>query len=557
MKKIKLIASAVLASSLILAGCENLDTYEDTIAPSVVSNVTVKSLDTGDAVEFTWSDPADKDFDHIEVEYKLDGETKKETVEAGTEYLEVNGLNHEMGYQFVFYSVDKNGNRRGKDVGAFATKYNGGYMVSYFKSAGNGNADYENLFLGKSIDGLNYTGLLNNTYYYKIDSSEGSGNTCVRDPYMNRLHDNDETDSISWFIELATDWTNFNGTSHPEYGTTRFTNYWGSEGYSPSILVSIVKVDTENQTVDFLRPVSGSDPYGASVNGSVCKRMIAIPDDAIAARGRPMHAWAPEILIDYDEETGGPKPIANIDGVDYFYGVIWSGNGDAVIQNADGSYQEIVTSKAPYSGEKTVAAADYDASAYTEGWICRTFINYTNDFYNYTRPYFYFENTDVGDFDKNGNNTEASSEIDATMVKVDDMYYMPYKGEASGATDINFAKSISLNADSFVIMHNGQWVSRTNDQATNHGIEGPWMILDTTGRWWLIGDQYSRGQPGGTNNFVACVSSNITAAPKDWRYHDNDGTYSMPTGIRHAFAFRVTEAEMAAFEAVTAGIVYN
>ena len=165
MKKIKLIASAVLASSLILAGCENLDTYEDTIAPSAVSNVTVKSLDTGDAVEFTWSDPADKDFDHIEVEYKLNGETKKETVEAGTEYLEVNGLNHEMGYQFVFYSVDKNGNRRGKDVGAFATKYNGGYMVSYFKSASDGNSNYESLYLGKSTDGVTYTALNNNNFY--------------------------------------------------------------------------------------------------------------------------------------------------------------------------------------------------------------------------------------------------------------------------------------------------------------------------------------------------------------------------------------------------------
>jgi len=548
-------AALALSASLFLAACDDMDDYDDLIAPSAISSVNVKSLDTGDGVEFEWTDPADGDFDHIEVEYKLDGVTQKIEVPAGTEYLEVDGLSHEMGYQFTFYSVDKNGNRRAKKVGAFSTKYNGGYMVSYFKSNGDGNAAYENLFLGSSTDGLNYTGLLSNTYYYKINSSVGSGNTCVRDPYMNRLHDNDESDNISWFIELATDWTNFKGTSNAEYGTTAFTSYWDSQGYSPSIIVSVVKVDTENKTVDFYKPVEGN-LYGVTDTGSLCKRMITIPDEVISARGRPMHAWAPEILMDYDEATGAPKVIATVDGVDYYYGVIWSGNGDAVIQNDDGSYQEIVTSKAAYSGETNIAAPDFDASGYTEGWICRTFINYTNDFYNYTRPYFYFENIDVGDFDSDGDSEETVSEIDATMIKVDNMFYMPYKGEASGATDINFAKSYSLDADSFVIMHNGQWVSRTSDQSTNHGIEGPWVILDTQGRWWLIGDQYSRGTPTGTNNFVVCVSSDITAAPKYWSYHDNDGNYTMPTGIRHAFAFRVTAAEMAAFEAVTAGITY-
>lgn len=555
--KIKLITALAVSFAMLTGACKNDDSYDDNIAPSVISDVTVKSLSSGDAVEFTWTDPSDGDFSYVRAVYKRDGATVTETVPKGEEYLKVEGLSHEMGYQFSFYSVDANGNQSAaKEVGAFATKYNGGYMVSYFKSNGNGNTDYENLFLGKSTDGLNYTGLLSNTYYYKIRSSEGSGNTCVRDPYMNRLHDNDESDNISWFIELATDWTNYNGTSNDEYGTTAFTSYWDSMGYSPSILVSVVKVDTENQTVDFYRPVDG-DLYGVTDTGSLCKRMITIPADVITARGRPMHAWAPEILMDYDEKTGAPKKIATVDGVDYYYGVIWSGNGDAVIANADGSYQEIVTSEAAYSGETTISAADFDASVYTEGWICRTFINYTNDFYNYTRPYFYFENIDIGDFDSDGDSEETVSEIDATMVKVDDMFYMPYKGEASGATDINFAKSYSLDADSFVIMHNGQWVSRTTDQSTNHGIEGPWVILDTSGRWWLIGDQYSRGTATGTNNFVACVSSNITNVPKKWAYHDNDGSYSMPTGIRHAFAFRVTEEEMAAFSAVTSGIAYN
>ncbi len=556
MKKIKLIASAVLASSLILAGCENLDTYEDTIAPSAVSNVTVKSLDTGDAVEFTWSDPADKDFDHIEVEYKLNGETKKETVEAGTEYLEVNGLNHEMGYQFVFYSVDKNGNRRGKDVGAFATKYNGGYMVSYFKSASDGNSNYESLYLGKSTDGVTYTALNNNNFYYKINADAGSGGQAVRDPYMNRLHDDNPDDNISWFVELATDWTNFNGTSHPEYGTTRFTSYWANTGYSPSILVSVVKVDTENQTVGFYKPASGSNPYSASENGSLCKRMITIPDELLEAHGGAnVHAWAPEILLDYKED-GSPKPIAVIDGVTYYYGVIWSGNGDVVIQNDDGSYQVLADSKSVYTGEKTVAAADFNAEDYPEIWICRTYINYTNDFFNFTRPYLYFENVDVGDYDKNGTTQEPVAEIDATMIKVDDMYYMPYKGEANGAKDINIAKSVSLDADSFVIMHNGKWLTRTTNQTVQHGIEGPWVVLDTSGRWWLFGDEYSRGQPSGTNNFVGIVTSKITNEPKLWSFHDGDGSYSMPTGIRHAFAFRVTEAEMAAFETAGGSIEY-
>ncbi len=557
MKKIKLLLIGFSCLALCSMSCQlSDDSYDDSIAPSKISDVTVTSLASGDAVAFTWTDPADADFSYVSVSYTLNGSAKTEVVPKGVESFTAEGLSHEMGYQFAFYSVDKHGNRsKAKEVGAFATRYNGGYMVSYFKSNSDGNAAYESLFLGSSTDGLTYTGLCNNTYYYKINASVGSGNTCVRDPYMNRLHDNDESDSISWFIELATDWTNYKGTSNSEYGTTAFTSYWGSEGYSPSIIVSVVKVDTENKTVDFYKPVAGN-LYGVTDTGSLCKRMITIPDAVISARGRPMHAWAPEILIDYDEATGNAKPVKNIDGVDYYYGVIWSGNGDAVITNDDGSYQEIVTSKASYSGEKTIAAADFSASPYTESWICRTFVNYTNDFYNYTRPYFYFEAIDIGDADKDGDAAETVSEIDATVIKVDDMYYMPYKGEASGATDINFAKSLSLLPDSFVTMHDGQWVTRTTDQTTNHGIEGPWVILDTKGRWWLFGDQYSRGTPSGTNNFVGCEASNIAALPKYWTYHDNDGKYSMPTGIRHAFAFRVTAAEMEAFQAVTAGISY-
>ncbi len=551
------LAVLALSASALFVSCDNLDAYEDKIAPSKVSGITVSSLSSGTAVEFEWDDPEDTDFDHVEIEYKQDGTAKSLSVDAGKEYVCVDNLSHESGYQFTFYSVDKNGNRsKGKTVGAFATEFNGGYMMSYFKSSSNGNAAYENLFLGSSTDGLNYTGLLSNTYYYKINSSVGSGNTCVRDPYMNRLHDSEDEDNISWFVYLATDWTNYNGTSNSEYGTTAFTSYWDSTGYSPSLIVSVVKVDTENQTVDFYKPVDGN-LYGVSETGSLCKRMITIPGDVVTARGRQMHAWAPEIILDYDETTGKPKSIyTDSDGTEYYYGVIWSGNGDAVIQNEDGSYQEIVTSAELYSGEKTIAAEDFDASVYTEGWICRTFVNYTNDFYNFTTPKFYFENVDVGDFDNDGSKTECVAEIDATMIKVDGLYYMPYKGEASGATDINMAKSISLDPDSFVIMHNGQWITRTSDQSTNHGIEGPWVILDTSGNWWLFGDQYSRGTPTGTNNFVGVKSSDITAAPAYWSYHDNDGQYSMPTGVRHSFAFRVTTEEMEAFSAVTSGISY-
>lgn len=558
--KILKLSSFLLSFLLIsLVSCENLDSYTDKLGPSQITNVQVSSIATGNAVEFLWTDPQDSDFDHIEVEYKLNGVAKTIKVDSGTEYLYVDGLSHEMGYQFAFYSVDKNGNKSAaKNVGAFSTEFNGGYMMSYFKSNSDGNSDYESLFLASSADGLNYTALLNNTYFYKINASVGSGNTCVRDPYMNRLHDNNKSDKISYFVYLATDWTGYGSASYSkeEYGTTGFTSYWDSNGYSPSLIVSVVKVDTENNTVDFYKPVSG-DLYGGTENGSLCKRMITIPADVIKARGRPMHAWAPEIILDYDEQTGASKPVyTDTDGTEYYYGIIWSGNGDAVIQNADSSYQEIVTSKALYSGEKTIDSSDFDASVYTEGWICRTFVNYTNDFYNYTTPKFYFENVDIGDFDNDRNTEEPVSEIDASMIKVDDVFYMPYKGEASGATDINMAKSVMLEPNTFIIMHKGQWITRTTDQFTDNGIEGPWMILDTSGRWWLFGDQYGRGKPTGTNNFVGTVSSKIDAAPKYWSYHDNDGTYSMPTGVRHSFAFRVTAEEMAAFSAISSAITY-
>ena len=414
------------------------------------------------------------------------------------------------------------------------------------------------MFLAKSTDGKNYTGLLNNTYFYKIRSDVGSGNTCVRDPYMNRLHDDDETDNISWFVMVSTDWTNWRGSDHSEYGTKGFSDdYWNSEGYSPSIIISVVKVDTENKSVEFLKPVPGNDPFGATARGSICKRMVTIPAEVVTARGRQMHAWAPEILLDYNED-GSPKPVATINGTDYYYGVFWSGNGDAVLQNDDGSYQEIVTSKAAYSGEKTISAADFDASVYTEGWICRTFINYTNDFATYTRPYFYFEDLDIADVNADGQQ-EVVSEIDATMLKVDDVYYMPFKGEASGALDINLAKSLSLDPDSFVIMHNGQWISRTKNQTSSNAIEGPWMILDTNGNWWLFGDNYGSydsGSPTGSRNFSGFSVDNVKKEPKYWSAHFHDGKYSFPVGIRHGFAFRVTEAEMAAFESVTGGIEY-
>lgn len=559
MKNHKLFTAAamVLSASVFLAGCDDLDKYDDTMGPSMVSGFSVKSLDSGDAVEFKWTDPTDKDFDHVEVEYKVNGEARSETVPAGTGTLTVSGLNHETGYQFQFYTVDTLGNKsEAKQVGAFATKYNGGYMLSYFKSNSDGNDNYESLFLAKSEDGRNFTALLDNTYYYKISESEGSGKKAVRDPYMNRLHDNNPDDNISWFVELATDWTNYKGTDHPEYGTKGFTSYWDSLGYSPSIFVSIVKVDTENKTVDFLRPAAGTNPYGATVNGSTCKRMITLPDEVLEARGgKNVHAWAPEILMDYNAD-GSAKPIATIDGTDYYYGVIWSGNGDVVLENADGSYQEVVTSKAPFTSEKTIAAADFDAEQYNEVWICRTYINYTNDFNTFTRPYFYFEDIDYRDCDKNGSETEAISEIDATMIKFDGIFYMPFKGELDGAKDINIAKSNTLDPNSFVIMHNGQWLTRTKNQSVQHGIEGPWLTLDEQGRWWLFGDEYSRGKPDGNNNFIGCVASEITAAPKYWSYHDNDNTYVMPRGIRHGFAFRVTAAEMETFESVTGSISY-
>ncbi|HAH61664.1 MAG TPA: hypothetical protein DCL73_06160 [Treponema sp.] len=474
-----------------IMACNNVsDGYTDAIGPSHVTEL--EAVGSDGTVTLTWTDPSDTDFDHILIKYG----NESVTVASGIETYEVTGLTNEEGVQFKVYSVDKHGNiSTVKQTGGIPTKYSGGWILAYFKSNSDGTADYESLHFGYSADGLNYTAINSGSAVFTIDSATGSGNTCVRDCYVNRIQDDDASDTESHFIYMATDWTPYGSSSYSNttYGTTGATSYWNT--ISPCLIMADVTVDTSDNTVTF------SDQR--------CVRMVTLSDSALSARSSTqMHAWAPELIQDAEGNA-----IYTDGTTSYKYGVIWSGDGDL-----DGN-----------------------------DFINRTYINYTNDFTTFTDPQLYFECTDVADSDSDGNTSEAVTEIDATVSpKVDGMYYMFYKGEASGAKDIQEADSSSLAPETFSIMHDGEYISRTTSQSTGVYVEGP-LIVNSNGTWWMFADHYGSTSVTSTANFYGFSSSDISAAPSNWTKHANDGDYSFPAGVRHATAFRVTTDELTAF----------
>lgn len=484
-----LAAAGLLAAAFACISCaDQSDSYKDTLAPDKVSSLSAVSGNA--AVTLTWTDPHDTDFDHVVVAYG----SHEITVPAGTEMCKVTDLTNEQNYQFKVYAYDMAGNKSVNYIGGTPTVYTGGYILAYFKSNNDGNASYENLHLAYSSDGLNYTQLNSGSPVYTIASSVGSGGQCVRDCYVTRIQDSDTTDTVSNFIYLATDWTNYGSGSYSNtaYGTTGTTSYWGT--VSPCLIIADIAVDTSTNKVTF--------------SNARCKRMVTLSDDAFAKRNKTqMHAWAPEVIQD---PLGGTIYTAS-DGTAYKYGVIWSGDGDLAGNN----------------------------------YVNRTYVNYTNDFTTFTDPILFFEAPDLTDMDSDGDYAEAVTEIDATVTKVDDMYYMFYKGEASAAKDIQVASSSSLAPGSFTVMHNGKYVTRTTDQGTAAGIEGP-FVLNAGGTWWLFGDHYGSSSVTSTANFYGYSCGNIAGEPVTWGQHANDGKYSFPAGVRHAIAFRVTSAELTA-----------
>lgn len=195
-----------------------------------------------------------------------------------------------------------------------------------------------------------------------------------------------------------------------------------------------------------------------------------------------MHAWAPEVF--YDEARGE-------------YGIIWSGNGDL-------------------AGDSS---------------INRTYVNYTKDFVTVSRPELFFELLD----DKGNNITE----IDATLIKENDSWYMFFKGEANDAKDIQEAKSLSLKPGSFTVINNKKYITRGSRQALQMFTEGPFVIkLPDEDKWYLYADFYGRD-----GVFGCWETDDLEADPADWRLLP-ESEYSLPFGVRHANTVRVSEEEL-------------
>jgi hypothetical protein len=78
----------------------------DTTAPAAVTNLT-GTVDNGQ-VSLTWTDPADADFDHIEITW-ADGPVLN--VDQGEETRTITGLTNDVAYTFIVKAVDSSGNK--------------------------------------------------------------------------------------------------------------------------------------------------------------------------------------------------------------------------------------------------------------------------------------------------------------------------------------------------------------------------------------------------------------------------------------------------------------
>lgn len=197
-----------------------------------------------------------------------------------------------------------------------------------------------------------------------------------------------------------------------------------------------------------------------------------------------MHCWAPEVF--YDEQRKE-------------YGVIWSGDGDL-------------------EGNSVVN---------------RTYVNYTKDFINFSKPELFFELTD-----ENGNNI---TEIDATLIQHEKNWYMFFKGEANDAKDIQEAKSSTLKPGSFELINNRKYITRGAAQDVKTDTEGPFIIkVPGENKWYLYADFYCRD-----GVFGCWETTDLEADPADWKLLNLEkGEYSLPFGVRHANTVRVTEKEL-------------
>jgi len=204
-------------------------------------------------------------------------------------------------------------------------------------------------------------------------------------------------------------------------------------------------------------------------------------------RGKPMHAWAPEAYYDRVAEQ---------------YAIIWSGNDHA----------------------------DYN----------RIYVSYTEDFETLTsaRPQVLFD--------------PGYSVIDGTIVTCAGASYIFFKDETDrdGGAITGSGKDIQVaRAESESLIPGGftrwdpSYISRGSSQDTRQNTEGPFVIRDTErGLWYLYADLFTQG-----GKFGCWSSDRLDAKPGDWRRLP-EAEYSLPPGVRHANAVRVSMPELHALK---------
>jgi len=204
--------------------------------------------------------------------------------------------------------------------------------------------------------------------------------------------------------------------------------------------------------------------------------------------GKPMHAWAPEA---YYDRTGDR------------YAILWSGN-DSADRN-------------------------------------RIYVSYTRDFETLlsAEPEVLFD--------------PGYSVIDGTAITWKGMSYLFFKDETDGdggaltgsGKDIQVARaaSESLSPGSFVRLA-PSYIPRGAKQDVRQATEGPFVLKDPEQeRWYLYADYYLRG-----GTFGCWSTRDLSAEPSTWTALSPED-YSLPPGVRHANAVRVTAAQLDALKA--------
>jgi hypothetical protein len=546
----------VLLISAQLLSCENLDSsYTDTIAPAHVTALTAGNCDG--SVVLSWTDPKDKDLSTILI--TCNGTSV--SVAAGTDTYTWSGLTNGTTYTFYVYAVDKNGNTstvksvvgvpvsiaslsmsnvivHPGDTAATITWTDPSYDLLQVKVSGD---TITTQYVAKGTGYCTITGLTNETSYTvnvtPVDSTDntktGSATAVTITPQTIS-----GTNADDWILVY------FKSDSSPSVSTTNiaYNSLWlgsSTDGVNYTALADS-PVLTIGSTIGnggqcirdpyiirkndgtFVMLATDWTPFGGSISTTYtsttttywstvspclviadskdlitwtnerCINVAKLSSTFVTSRGSQMHAWAPEAFWDSSLQK---------------YGVIWSGNG-SLTDSSD-----------------------------TKN---RTYVSYTTDFTTFEDPVLYFE-YDVS--------SAAVSEIDATMAKSGSTYYMFFKDEGSGK-DIIGASSSSLDPQSFTMLNNGEYVTRTTSQNTSQGVEGP-FVVQVGSTWWLFVDHYGSTSTTSTSNFYGYSTTDMSSDPSvsgNWTQHANDGTYSFPAGVRHGNTVRVTAAELAALQ---------